>query len=99
MRVNEFLNLVVQETRAQLPSSLRTFHTWKRYTLVQLYYSKRSIHYEVWVRGGNYTGFELTTSGTAPAHIVFAAFPGELVQVTQDEQVTAGRRARNRTPL
>lgn len=59
MRVNEFLNLVVQETRSQLPSSLRTFHTWKRYTLVQLYYSKRSVHYEVWVRGSGVHSLEI----------------------------------------
>lgn len=59
MRVNEFLDLVVRETRPQLPSSLRAFHTWKRYTLVQLYYARRSIHYEVWVRGGNVHALEI----------------------------------------
>lgn len=59
MRVNEFLNLVAQETRAALPTSLRRFHTWKRYTLVQLYYRQRKIHYEVWVRGGNVHALEI----------------------------------------
>lgn len=51
MRVHEFLNLVAQETRAGLPRGLGGFRTWKRYTLVQLFYSRRSVHYEVWVRG------------------------------------------------
>jgi hypothetical protein len=59
VRVNEFLNLVAQQTRAELPVQYRRFHTWKRYTLIQLYYSKRSIHYELWVRGGNAHSLEI----------------------------------------
>lgn len=59
MRVNEFLNLVAQETRAALPSPLRSFRTWKRYTLIQLFYRQRKIHYEVWVRGGNVHALEI----------------------------------------
>jgi hypothetical protein len=59
MRVNDFLNLVAQETRAALPASLRSFHTWKRYTLIQLYYRNRRIHYEVWVRGGSVHALEI----------------------------------------
>lgn len=59
MRVNEFLELVAQETRAQLPPRLRKFHTWKRYTLIQLFYTKRSIHYEVWVRGNPVHALEI----------------------------------------
>lgn len=51
MRVNEFHNAVVAATRAQLPPRLRTFRSRKRFTLVQLYYDKRTLHYEVWVRG------------------------------------------------
>jgi hypothetical protein len=51
MRVHEFLNLVAQETRAALPPQLHAFRTWKRYTLVQMFYAQRRIHYEVWVRG------------------------------------------------
>lgn len=51
MRVHEFLQLVAQTARAELKPSLRTFRTWRRYTLVQLYYTRRKIHYEVWVRG------------------------------------------------
>lgn len=59
MRVNDFLNLVAQHTRAELPTQFARFHTWKRYTLIQLYFSKRSIHYEVWVRGGNVHALEI----------------------------------------
>jgi hypothetical protein len=59
MRVNEFLNLVAQETRAALPAPLRSFRTWKRYTLIQLYYHQRKIHYEVWVRGGDAHALEI----------------------------------------
>jgi hypothetical protein len=51
MRVHEFLDLVAQETRQALPPSLRRFRTWKRYTLIQLFYGRRGIHYEVWIRG------------------------------------------------
>jgi hypothetical protein len=51
MRVHEFLDLVARETRAQLPPRLRRFRAWKRYTLVQLFYGRRAVHYEVWIRG------------------------------------------------
>ena len=59
MRVNEFLDLVAQHTRSELPPRYRKFHAWKRYTLIQLYYTKRSIHYEVWIRGGNIHALEI----------------------------------------
>lgn len=59
MRVNDFLELVAHETRKQLPARWRSFRTWKRYTLIQIYYSHRSIHYEVWVRGGNIHALEI----------------------------------------
>jgi hypothetical protein len=59
MRVNDFLNLVAQHTRAELPASFGRFQTWKRYTLIQIYFSKRSVHYEVWVRGGNVHSLEI----------------------------------------
>lgn len=59
MRVNEFLQLVSRYTRNELPLRYRRFHTWKRYTLIQLYYTKRSIHYEVWVRGGTIHALEI----------------------------------------
>ena len=51
MRVNEFLRAVIQETRRQLPPRWRDFDGRARFTLIQLYYTTRSIHYEVWVRG------------------------------------------------
>jgi hypothetical protein len=51
MRVNDFLHLVVQDTRPQLPTKLREFQTSTRFTLIQVYYSRRTLHYEVWVRG------------------------------------------------
>ncbi len=50
MRVNEFLNLTSETTRAHLPSRLRGFQTAARFTFIQLSYGKRGIHYEVWVR-------------------------------------------------
>lgn len=59
MRVNEFLDLVARETRQQLPARYRKFHTWKRYTLIQIFYTRRAIHYEVWVRGGNVHALEI----------------------------------------
>jgi hypothetical protein len=59
MRVTDFLDLVAHETRKQLPARYRKFHTWKRYTLIQLFYARRSIHYEVWVRGGEIHALEI----------------------------------------
>jgi hypothetical protein len=59
MRVNDFLNLVAHETHNQLPARWRNFRTWKRYTLIQIFYGRRSIHYEVWVRGGNVHALEI----------------------------------------
>lgn len=51
MRVHEFLDLVARETRSALPARLRAFQSHKRYTLIQLYYGRRTVHYEVWIRG------------------------------------------------
>ncbi len=51
MRINEFLRLVVENTRSQLPARWRNFDGRSRFTLIQFYYSRRTIHYEVWVRG------------------------------------------------
>jgi hypothetical protein len=59
MRVNEFLELVARETRAQLPAPYRSFHTWKRYTLIQFFYARRAIHYELWVRGAEVHALEI----------------------------------------
>lgn len=51
MRVNEFLHLVAEDARSLLPAKRRGFQARTRFTLIQLYYSRRTIHYEVWVRG------------------------------------------------
>ena len=51
MRVNDFLHLVAEDTRPRLPQKLRGFQARTRFTLIQLYYSRRTLHYEVWVRG------------------------------------------------
>ncbi len=51
MRVHEFLDLVAHETRAALPPRFRSFRSHKRYTLIQLSYGRRTIHYELWIRG------------------------------------------------
>ena len=59
MRVNDFLDLVARETHQQLPARFRKFHTWKRYTLIQIFYTRRAIHYEVWVRGGEVHALEI----------------------------------------
>ncbi len=51
MRVNEFHRLVVETARSKLSPRWRRFGVQSRFTYVQLYFGKRSIHYEVWVRG------------------------------------------------
>ncbi len=51
MRVNEFLHLTAETTRSHLPARRRNFQTRTFYTFIQLYYTKRGIHYEVQVRG------------------------------------------------
>lgn len=59
MRINHFLDLVAHETHKQLPARWRSFRTWKRFTLIQLFYRQRTIHYEVWVRGGEVHALEI----------------------------------------
>lgn len=51
MRVNDFLHLVAEETRPKLPAKRRGFQARTRFTLIQLYYTRRPLHYEVWIRG------------------------------------------------
>ncbi len=51
MRVNEFLHLTAENTRSHLPARRRSFQTRTFYTFIQLYYTRRGIHYEVQVRG------------------------------------------------
>lgn len=51
MRVNEFLQRVVKTARAELPPRWRGFDARAHFTFAQISYGKRSVHYEVWVRG------------------------------------------------
>lgn len=52
MRVNDFLRAVIQESRKLLPHQWQNFDGRSRFTLIQIFFNKRSIHYEVWIRGG-----------------------------------------------
>ena len=50
MRIRDFLNLVYDELPAQLPEQLRE-HDWRvRWSLLQVYFEKPAVHYEVWVQ-------------------------------------------------
>ncbi len=51
MRVNEFLRLTAETTRSHLPARRRKFQIRAFYTIVQFYYTRRAVHYEVWIRG------------------------------------------------
>lgn len=95
MRVNEFLDGVVKATRAELPVRWRRFRTGKRYTLVQLYFQRRSIHYEVWIRGkerlleiGLHCESDRATNAALLAHLSSCLFEikdalGDQVEVEQ----------------
>ena len=50
MRIRDFLNLVYDELPGQLPEQLRE-HDWRvRWSLLQVYFEKPAVHYEVWVQ-------------------------------------------------
>ena len=50
MRIKDFLNLVYDSLPGQLPVELRE-HDWRvRWSLLQVYFEKPSVHYEVWVQ-------------------------------------------------
>ncbi len=50
MRIKEFLSIVYDNLPEQLPEALRD-HQWRiRWSLLQVYFEKPNIHYEVWVR-------------------------------------------------
>ncbi len=51
MRIQEFQVSLVNKTRKQLSRSLRDPTARSFFSLVQLYYADRKLHYEVWVRG------------------------------------------------
>jgi hypothetical protein len=50
VRIKDFLNMVYDGLPDQLPKQLRE-HDWRvRWSLLQVYFEKPSIHYEVWVQ-------------------------------------------------
>ncbi|RME47732.1 MAG: hypothetical protein D6791_05060 [Chloroflexi bacterium] len=52
MRVTDFLQAVIEHTRQTLPDGYRDFKVRTRSNLVQLWYSRPQVHFEVWVQGG-----------------------------------------------
>lgn len=51
MRVKDFLQGVAERTRKTLPEDYRGFKSRRRGSLIQFWYGKPKIHYEVWVQG------------------------------------------------
>lgn len=50
VRIKDFLGLVYDNLPEHLPAELRD-HTWRiRWSLLQVYFEKPSVHYEVWVQ-------------------------------------------------
>ncbi len=50
MRIKDFLNVVYDSLPELLPKSLRD-HEWRiRWSLLQVYFEKPTVHYEVWVQ-------------------------------------------------
>ena len=50
VRIKDFLNVVYDALPQQLPENLRG-HDWRiRWSLLQVYFHKPAIHYEVWVQ-------------------------------------------------
>ncbi len=50
MRIKDFLSLVYDSLPELLPKDLRD-HEWRiRWSLLQVYFEKPSVHYEVWVQ-------------------------------------------------
>lgn len=50
VRIKDFLLLVHDKLEAQLPASLRDYEWRQRWSLLQVYYEKPAVHYEVWVQ-------------------------------------------------
>jgi hypothetical protein len=48
MRVRDFLMLVRERLESLLPAELRSFQARIRFNLLQVYYGRPSLHYEVW---------------------------------------------------
>ncbi len=51
MRIQNFQVSLVNNTRKQLPRSLRGFDARSFFSIVKLSYKQPRVHYEVWVRG------------------------------------------------
>ncbi len=49
MRVADFMALVLERTRAQLPDGLHDFKAGVRFVWLQLHYHTPKVHYEVWL--------------------------------------------------
>lgn len=50
IRIKDFLGLVYDKLPEQLPEALRD-HQWRiRWSLLQVYFQKPNVHYEVWVQ-------------------------------------------------
>jgi hypothetical protein len=50
MQVNDFLHNVAGRTRQLLPDGYRDFKSRRRGSLIQFWYGRPQIHYEVWVQ-------------------------------------------------
>lgn len=51
MRVTDFLQGIADHTRQMLPAGYRDFKSRRRGSLIQIWYGRPQIHYEVWVQG------------------------------------------------
>ena len=52
MRISDFLEAVANGTRQALPDTYQNFKSRQRGSMVQIWYGRPQIHYEVWVQGG-----------------------------------------------
>jgi hypothetical protein len=50
LRPLEFLQRLPPAVRTRVPSALASFHNATRFSLLQLWYGNRDIHFEAWVR-------------------------------------------------
>ena len=51
MRIQDFQVTLVEQTRKQLPNTLKRFEPRSFFSIVKLSYRNPKLHYEVWVRG------------------------------------------------
>jgi hypothetical protein len=50
MQPHEFLNRLANASRKHVPPAFQAFHHGTRFSLSQLWYGNRDVHYEVWLR-------------------------------------------------